>query len=80
MERAGMTKQHICRERPEYKKLGGSQDPWTEGPLSGCPYHAQPNRNQTPVKMGKKERAAMDKAAGVLGRQNEMGSYTGTPE
>jgi len=75
-----MSQQHICRDRPGYGKLSGSSEAWVDGPLSGCPYHGNPQRNQPPVKMGKKERRAMDKEAGVLGRQNEFGSYTGTPE
>ena len=71
-----MTKLHVCRERPGYKE---GDDPWVEGSVSGCTHHAQPNRNQPKVQMSKADRAKADKAAGVLGKQNEMGSYTGTP-
>lgn len=71
-----MSKQHLCRNRPHYR---AGADPWLDGPVAGCPYHGRSTANARRVKMSKTDRAKADREAGVLGRQNEMGSYTGTP-
>lgn len=54
---------HLCYEHPDGKK-------WADGSVSGCPYHEH-NRAAPRVRMGRKERAALDKAAGVVGREGD---------
>lgn len=70
-------KTHMCREHPDGKQ-------WVDGPVAGCPHH-ETNRAAPRVRMGRKERAALDKQAGTIGREgdgyihggNDVGDFSG---
>ena len=68
-----MAKMHICRNRPDFKD---GDDPWAEGRVFGCAYHEKRNRTMPEVK-GIRDKAAIDKRAGVIGVDSGDGFIRG---
>lgn len=62
-----MSTQHVCRERPGFKK---GDDPWVEGPVHSCPHHDRWRRQPKVKGIGSR---SDDMSAGVIGV--ERGGY-----
>lgn len=63
-------KTHHCPRNPD---LPDPDDPWVEGGVAGCLFHGTDGRKQLGFKMGKADRRALDRAAGVVGE--DRGGY-----
>lgn len=62
-----MSTAHLCYDHPDGKQ-------WIDGKASACPHH-KGDRPMQRVRMGRRERAALDKQAGVVGQ--DFGSHIG---
>lgn len=51
---------------------------WVEGTVASCSKHGPTVRNAPEVKLGRVARAKKDREAGVVGRDDGLGSYRGT--
>lgn len=59
-----MARSHFCPNNPALKD---TDDKWVEGVVAGCAHHGHKGERQRGYRMGKGDRRARDREAGVVG-------------
>ena len=69
--------QHLCTNRPDYDPEGTPEqrEKWIEGDVPPCPHHGHSGAKQLGFTLGKADRRALDREAGVVGKQSTGGDF-----